>query len=122
MWQQTKFVSHSYKNVEKIFPLKQHTVEELIEHCKAHYPSITRIVIFGSSVTPACNPWSDLDVYLEGIGRSEGFVPPQNDAYDIWYESDVTPEDPLFSEIRTKGVVVYGADFALHGKGAIQNL
>lgn len=35
MWQQTKFVSHSYKNVEKIFPLKQHTVEELIEHCKA---------------------------------------------------------------------------------------
>lgn len=74
MWQQTKFVSHSYKNVEKIFPLKQHTVEELIEHCKAHYPSITRIVIFGSSVTPACNPWSDLDVYLEGIGRSEGFV------------------------------------------------
>ena len=48
MWQQTKFVSHSYKNVEKIFPLKQHTVEELIEHCKAHYPSITRIVIFGS--------------------------------------------------------------------------
>lgn len=112
MWQRTKFVLHPYKNVEKIFPLKQHTVEELIEHCEAHYPSITRIVVFGSSVTSACNPWSDLDIYLEGVGRGDGFVPPQNDAYDIWYESDVTPEDPLFSEIRTKGVVVYGADFA----------
>lgn len=35
MWQQTKFVLHPYKNIEKIFPLKQRAVEELIEHCKA---------------------------------------------------------------------------------------
>ncbi len=32
MWQQTKFVLHPYKNIEKIFPLKQRAVEELIEH------------------------------------------------------------------------------------------
>lgn len=110
MWRQTRFVSSPYKNVEKIHPLKQHIVEELIAHCKAHYPSITRIIIFGSSVTSRCNPWSDLDIYLEGVERGEGFIPPQNDAYDIWYASDLTPENSLSSEIKTKGVVVYGAD------------
>lgn len=111
MWRQTRFVSVPYKNVEKIFPLKQHVVEELIAHCQIFYPKVTRIVIFGSSVTSRCNPWSDLDVYLEGIERKDGFVPPQNDAYDIWYASDLTPENLLLLEIRTKGVVVYGPDF-----------
>ena len=26
---------------------------------------INKIIIFGSSVTSACNPWSDIDIYID---------------------------------------------------------
>ena len=65
MWQQTKFVSHSYKNVEKIFPLKQHTVEELIEHCKA----LERVLFKrrpGRESGPGGPPWVYPGCWLTG--------------------------------------------------------
>ncbi|SFI01167.1 Nucleotidyltransferase domain-containing protein [Selenomonas ruminantium] len=53
-----------FLNRNRIFPTQQEAVAEMIEVCKK-IPNIRKIIIFGSSVTPECNPWSDIDIYFE---------------------------------------------------------
>ena len=54
----------TFDNVRLIFPLKQKAVYEMIQVCKKE-PNVRKIIIFGSSVTSACNPWSDIDILVD---------------------------------------------------------
>ena len=101
MW---KVCSKPFKNVARIFPTQQRDVYTLIQSYTRE-PSVRRIIIFGSSITSACNPWSDIDVYVEldkeknlpASGVTE--VP-----VDLWTNYSV--DKHLYSEIK-KGVTVY---------------
>lgn len=108
-WPITKFVKTPYDNVEKIFPLKQAAVEAAVEACKLR-GDIKALIVFGSSVTSACNPWSDVDIYVVGADRFHSPLHVQyDDVFDIWYSSDRldAPADELFREIDNNGIVVY---------------
>ena len=111
MWRVCKYVKVPYPNVEKIFPLKQHYVELCVALLKCDYNWIKRMTVFGSSVTCACNPWSDIDIFfdIEGERPACGFRPPlvTEQVYDIWYSDDVPCDEPLLRDIRGKGVVVF---------------
>lgn len=95
-----------FKNCEHIFPTQQNDVSNLIDLQKDD-SNVEKIIIFGSSVTSACNPWSDIDVYMQvkepvnRIKKPKCVVP-----FDIWTNYDV--DDRLLAEIMEKGVVVYG--------------
>ena len=67
--------------------------------------SVEKIVIFGSSVTSARNPWRDIDVYVvlqEECHLRKPKLPVQ---IDLWTNFDV--DDRLLTEIKEKGVVVF---------------
>ena len=98
-------IPHRFKNINLIFPTQQQDVYDLIQ---ASIPdkNIRKIIIFGSSVTKACNPWSDIDVYFEK--KKEGAFPvvgSHTAVYDKWDNFSVSKE--LYDEIKEKGVVVY---------------
>ncbi len=103
MW---KIVSEPFKNAQYIFPTKQRDVFHMIGQCKKD-PNVKKAVIFGSSVTASCNPWSDVDVYFE-LNEDTGKLPvcaPAKSAFDKWSNFSVSKE--LLEEINEKGVTVY---------------
>lgn len=53
-----------FSNQQYIFPTQQEYVLHLVQGAK-NDPNVKRIIIFGSSVTAQCNPWSDIDAYFE---------------------------------------------------------
>ena len=113
-WPITKRVGdRRFLNIEHIHPLMQLATLQLLDNLSG-CPEVTRVVVFGSSVTPSCNPWSDLDVYIEGATRDVTKFKHETDAeaLDIWFGSDrlELPQDPLFQEIDETGVVVYSCD------------
>ena len=96
--------SEPFLNAELIFPTQQRDVKIVIDSL-SKYREVKAIIIFGSSVTPLCNPWSDIDIFIE---CAEGFHRPPihtEAPLDIW-TSDMVDED-LLSEILSKGVLVY---------------
>ena len=109
-WDVCKFVRYPYPNAERIFPLKQAAVEMAIEACKKN-PRIQGLIVFGSTVRPDCNPWSDVDLYVVGGDRYADslIISHPTQAFDIWYESDrkQMPDEKLFQEIDRTGVLVY---------------
>lgn len=93
-----------YQNRSLIFPTQQADVGTLVEMF-SKYPEVQKIIIFGSSVTSACNPWSDIDVYVQ-MGTECHLKKPQLPVpVDLWTNFDV--DDRLYAEIQEKGVVVY---------------
>lgn len=98
-------VKEPYLNVEKIFPTQQKDVGTVISVWKKD-KNIKRIIIFGSSVTAACNPWSDIDIYVEMLEKKKRpAVGIKEVPLDIWTNYDVDEE--FRKEIMEKGVVVY---------------
>ena len=66
-----------------------------------------KIVIFSSSVTPQCTPWSDIDIYFE-IASEMQKLPVVNDTEAIWDKwGTFSVDDELLSTIMRTGVVVY---------------
>lgn len=100
-------VTKPFRNIHRIFPLKQKAVYDLIEVCRQD-SNIKKIIIFGSSITAACNPWSDIDVYFEMEKMPKHFpvVGNHEQSFDKW--CNFTVSDELLHEINKKGVVVYG--------------
>lgn len=98
------------KNIRRVYPLKQAFVGDLVRITQ-HFPEITRVIIFGSSVTELCNPWSGVDMYLEGVAHCPveyySMIPDRwnQQALDIW-TSDMADET-LLPEINKNGVTVY---------------
>ena len=105
MWKNT-LKDSSFLNVKYIFPLKQKAVYEMIQTCKKE-PNVEKLIIFGSSVTSACNPWSDIDAYFE-IKEPMNNLPLEkytNQDWDRW--SNFSVDENLKKEIMKTGVVVY---------------
>ena len=95
-----------YQNITRIFPTQQADVGRMIDVCKDD-ANIQKIIIFGSSVTPLCNPWSDIDIYFEMKEPRSNFpsTGSRTAIFDKWDNFSV--DDDLMHEIATKGVVVY---------------
>lgn len=56
------------KNAQLIYPTQQKDVSKIVESAKAN-DNVRKVIIFGSSVSNRCNPWSDIDVYYDIIER-----------------------------------------------------
>lgn len=103
MW---RLVSDNFLNARRIFPTKQKHVADMVKTCMKD-KNVKRAVVFGSSVTAACNPWSDIDIYFE-LDEEKPNLPtyPSNKVvWDKWTNFSVSPE--LLKEIEQKGVTVY---------------
>lgn len=104
------FVSEDlqYLNVNKIFPTKQKDVAVLVNKLKKS-KYIKKIIIFGSSITWECNPWSDIDVYIEHEAQDFNNISiPYSEiksSLDIW--DNLSADENLLNEIINKGVIVY---------------
>ena len=100
-------IDRPFPNCEKIYPIQQKKVRELIDDASAD-PAVQKIVIFGSSITSACHMGSDVDVYAE-MTADRNPVSSQHDfEYDFW--NNYTADDRLKKEILKKGVCVYVRD------------
>lgn len=68
-----------------------------------------RIYIFGSALEPRHNPWSDVDIYVEGIDSNS--LPYRKletkRSLDIWCDDMFGSDRSFLSEIKRKGVVAY---------------
>ena len=94
-----------FMNCSHIFPTQQQDVYNLIQLQKDD-SRVEKIIIFGSSVTSACNPWSDIDVYFQVTESIDRFKKPKCVVpFDVWTNYDV--DDRLLKEIEDTGVVVY---------------
>ena len=107
-WPQA-YKGEPFLNLNFIYPLKQQTVRELIDHTRTKYPGVEAIAVFGSSVTPNCRVDSDVDI---AIWKPEGylFIEPDNDVYDVIDVMRIKRESALGQEIASKGVIVYVRD------------
>lgn len=104
MWKVCISEEERYQNVEKIFPLQQRDVGKIIDALRK-CETVEKVIIFGSSVTSACNPWSDIDIYLKLKEEVNIRVPRVEGPTDVWTNFDV--DNRLMAEIDEKGVVVY---------------
>jgi len=99
-------VAKPFKNIHRIFPTQQVEIAKMIDVCK-NIPNVKRIIIFGSSVTAQCNPWSDIDIYFD-IKQEMNKLPVVKDTQAIWDKWDTfSVDNNLLNEILGKGVVVY---------------
>lgn len=100
-------IAEPFLNCEKVFPTKQKYVKQIVDSL-CDDANVRRIVVFGSSVTYACNPWSDLDLYLElEEERHYSFFGMATDV-DLW--TNFSADAHLKNEILKKGVIVYERD------------
>jgi len=97
-------IKEEYKNIEKIYPIKQRQVKELIDDIVDD--NVILIKIFGSSVTNMCTINSDVDIYVELKKDKKQIHKLHNFEYDYW--TNFTVDKRLKEEIDKKGVVVYG--------------
>lgn len=96
-------------NLEFIFPTKQRDAVRIV-NCISKVDTAVRVIIFGSSITSACNPWSDIDLYVEYDGdpnRPRELGVDLESALDYWDNSSVPENELLYTEIMKKGVVVW---------------
>lgn len=94
----------NFKNAGMIFPTQQRDVN-LIVNTLSMDGSVRKIVVFGSSVTSACNPWSDIDLYVELSAEKNIRAPRVEVPVDLWTNYDV--DERLLAEIEENGVVVW---------------
>ncbi len=95
-----------FLNIKKIFPTKQKYMAQMIDVCKNN-PNVKKFIIFGSSITAGCNPWSDIDIYFEMENEPHAYptIANHKQAFDKW--SNFTASGDLLNEIQKNGVVVY---------------
>lgn len=99
-------IPNPFMNAELIFPTKQVDVRDIINVVE-NDRNILKVIIFGSSVTSACNPWSDVDVYYEMLNESYRPCIFTESSIDGWTNFDIPKGEKLLDEIKEKGVLVY---------------
>lgn len=104
MWKVCVKEEDRFENVEMIFPTQQRDVSVLVQKFSC-IQAVQKIIIFGSSVTSACNPWSDLDVFVVLSEEITLHKPKLTTSVDLWTNYDV--DDRLLHEITEKGVTVF---------------
>lgn len=95
---------HRFLNNEKIHPIQQYSIEEILNVIK-EYEEARKVIIFGSSTEERCNYDSDIDIYVEltkDINVKKFNV---DKPVDFW--TNFTVSDEMLREIESKGVVVY---------------
>lgn len=67
---------------------------------------LTKLYIFGSSVTKFCHVWSDLDMYVEGCSREqvEGYVTQRDICIDMLHPGLVCSGSAIANQIFNWGV------------------
>jgi len=97
-------IDRPFENCERIYPIQQRKVRELIDDISSK-KYVKKIIIFGSSVTSACHIGSDIDIFAEMSQRKNPITQIHDFEYDFW--SNYTVDDRLMKEITSKGVIVY---------------
>jgi predicted nucleotidyltransferase len=119
-WRFKKIVNEdSFMNVNRVHPLKQKLVRNIVEEAKKENV-VKRIIIFGSSIRYDCDITSDLDICIDWMMDcydENGILLPftQNMRKCISFETkgraDVVNydylEDTVLAEAVKEGVVVY---------------
>ncbi len=98
-------INQPFKNCERIYPIQQRKVRELIDDI-SNDASVKRIIVFGSSVTDRCHIGSDVDLFVETSIDRDPISKTHDFAYDVW--TNHTADERLTEEINRHGVVVYG--------------
>lgn len=104
MWKVCVGADHTFKNVELIFPTQQADVSKIIA-AFSKIKEVEKIIVFGSSVTAACNPWSDIDLFVQTVREIRLKKPRLEVPIDLWTNFDV--DENLLEEINETGVIVY---------------
>lgn len=107
-----RIVSDHFMNVEKIHPLKQKQVFQLINVLKKK-ENVKKIIIFGSSVTNNCHSGSDLDFYVELSNEVDLKKDIISVGYDLDYWNNYMVDERLLNEIKKNGVLVYEKEDAV---------
>jgi len=92
-----------------IHPYKQHVVKTIVDNT---FPEISQIIVFGSSITTACKPYSDVDICVIGDFDDEHLssLRVRGEAIDITHFKTVgmlLQDSRLADEVK-KGVRVHG--------------
>lgn len=97
-------IDNPFPNCKKIYPIQQRKVKQLYDILSQN-DNVTKIIVFGSSVTQSCHIGSDVDIYCE----IKKYIYPINCAldfpFDLW--TNFTVDERLKSEIDKKGVIIY---------------
>jgi len=92
-----------------IHPYKQHVVKTIVNNV---FPEISQVIVFGSSTTTACKPYSDVDICVIGDFDSEQVsnLRVAGEAIDILHFKNIDSllEDARLTDEVRKGVRVYG--------------
>jgi len=109
------FDKHNYREPYiYIHPYKQQIVKQVVENV---FDEIDYVIVFGSAVTTACKPYSDLDICVIGEFDEEKLraLRIKGEDMDILHFSEVKDllEDKILAREVEKGVVVYGQNIAV---------
>ena len=97
-------IDRPFLNCSRIFPTKQKYVRRLIDELSAD-EDVQRITVFGSAVTSGCNPWSDVDLFVQM--KKEKPRPFLDVGTEVDYWTNYSVDERLYKEIMKKGVTVY---------------
>ena len=103
-------IQDPFKNCEKIYPIQQKKVKQMINNIKED-SNVEKIVVFGSSVQDTCHMGSDVDFYIVlKQDQKITFKETLSFMYDIW--TNYTVDSRMYEEITKKGVTVYERNIA----------
>ena len=103
-------IQDPFDNCEKIYPIQQKKVQQMISNLKDD-TNVEKIIVFGSSVQDTCHTGSDVDFYIVSKqDRKIIFKETLSFIYDIW--TNYTVDSRMYEEIKKKGVTVYERNIA----------
>jgi len=99
-----RVIKGNYKNIERVNPIQQQRLFDLIESLKS-FKVVNKVIVFGSSITHKCHEDSDIDIYVELDENVNVKAYNVDCPVDYWNNFTVTEE--MKKEIMSKGVIVY---------------
>ena len=89
--------------LQHVYPIMQSYVQQII---RSTFPGVTKIILFGSSITMKCNIESDLDIAIQtniyDLRVFHAMIPIK---CDVLYYNDIAQGDQLLTEVNT-GLVI----------------
>ncbi len=103
MW---KIVTNDhFMNQQLIFPAAQPSVACIVRNAQK-YDAVNKIVVFGSSITSAFSPVSDIDIMVEQADQKRYLLAKGcQRGVDYWRREDC--DAALLQEVEKNGVVVF---------------
>lgn len=93
-----------FKNNERIHPLQQQSIEDILKTFKS-FEEVQKVIVFGSSIEERCGYESDIDLYVELSDEVNIKKYSAEKPVDLWTNYN-TPSE-MYEEIIKKGVVIY---------------